>query len=89
MDDDASSPALPELASQRDGFGLDPDVRRRRDSGEVYRVRSPLGHEATLFSRYDDVRAVHGDAERLRLDAIGPSPGLSRLPEVVSVTRVS
>jgi cytochrome P450 len=67
----------PELAAQRVGFGLDPEVRRRRDSGEVYRVRSPLGHEATLFSRYDDVRAVHGDAGRLRLDAIGPSPGLA------------
>ncbi|WP_198549111.1 cytochrome P450 [Streptomyces sp. PRh5] len=40
-------------------------------------MRSPLGHEATLFSRYDDVRAVHSDAERLRLDAIGPSPGLA------------
>ncbi|MFD9891422.1 cytochrome P450 [Amycolatopsis sp. NPDC059027] len=75
--DDVSSPVLPELAAQWDGLGLDPEVPRRRDSGEVYRVRSPLGHEATLFSRYDDVRAVHGDPERLRLDAIGPSPGLA------------
>ncbi|MGW7386995.1 hypothetical protein [Streptomyces sp. NPDC054794] len=33
-------------------------MRSRLGSGEVYRVRSPLGHEATLFSRYDDVRAV-------------------------------
>lgn len=68
---------LPELAALRNGFGLDPEVRGRRDSGEVCRVRSPLGHEATLFSRYDDVRAVHGDAECLRLDALGPSPGLA------------
>ncbi|WP_344415377.1 hypothetical protein [Amycolatopsis minnesotensis] len=58
---------LHELAARRDGFGLDPEVRRRRDSGEVHRVRAPLGHEAILFSRYDDVRAVHDDAERLRL----------------------
>ncbi|AUI60038.1 cytochrome P450 [Amycolatopsis sp. BJA-103] len=68
---------LHELAALRNGFDIDPGVRSRRDDGEVYRVRSPLGHEATLFSRYADVRAVHGDAERLRLDAIGPSPGLA------------
>ncbi|MGA5504982.1 cytochrome P450 [Streptomyces umbrinus] len=69
--------AVPELAALLNGVDIDPGVRSRRDAGEVYRVRSPLGHEATLFSRYDDVRAVHGDAERLRLDAIGPSAGLA------------
>ncbi|WP_051791610.1 cytochrome P450 [Amycolatopsis jejuensis] len=68
---------LPELAALRDGLGLAPDLPRRRDSGEVCRVRSPLGHESTLFSRYAEVRAVHADAARLRLDAIGPSPGLA------------
>ncbi|MFI1380701.1 hypothetical protein [Embleya sp. NPDC020886] len=50
-------------------------MRSRRDSGAVYRVRSPPGHEATLFSRYADVRAVHGRAARLRLDAMCPLPG--------------
>ncbi|MFE7441222.1 cytochrome P450 [Streptomyces chartreusis] len=72
-----SNDVVPELAALQNGVDIDPGVRSRRDSGEVYRVRSPLGHEATLFSRYIDVRAVHGDAERLRLDAIGPSPGLA------------
>ncbi|MEU1305202.1 MULTISPECIES: hypothetical protein [Streptomyces] len=68
---------LHELVTLWNGFDIDPGVRSRRDSGEAYRVRSPLGHEATPFSRYDDVRAAHSDTERLRLDAIGPSPGLA------------
>ncbi|MFD2474128.1 cytochrome P450 [Amycolatopsis silviterrae] len=68
--------APPELAALRNGLDIDPRVRHRRDSGEVYRVRSPLGHEATLFSRYSDVRAVHSDPA-LRLDALGPSPCLA------------
>jgi hypothetical protein len=68
---------LHELVTLRNGFDIDPGVRSRRDAGEVYRVRSPLGHEATLFGRYDDVRAVHNGAEWLRLDAVGPSPGLA------------
>ncbi|MFE5923219.1 hypothetical protein [Streptomyces sp. NPDC056468] len=48
-------PDLHELVTLRNGFGITPGLRSWRNSGEVYRVRSPLGHEATLFSRYDEV----------------------------------
>ncbi|MEV0282132.1 hypothetical protein AB0I22_37965 [Streptomyces sp. NPDC050610] len=40
VDKEANSPVLLELPSQLEGFGLVTEVRRRRDSGQVYRVRS-------------------------------------------------
>ncbi|MGW4735984.1 cytochrome P450 [Streptomyces shenzhenensis] len=57
---------LHELVTLRNGFDIDPGVRSRPDCGEVYRVRSPLGYEATFFSRYDDVRADGVDDKEMK-----------------------
>jgi hypothetical protein len=45
-----------ELAAQRDGFAVLDEVTALRDAGETARVRTPFGHEATMVSRWDDVR---------------------------------
>ncbi|GLZ45888.1 cytochrome P450 [Actinomycetospora sp. NBRC 106375] len=65
-----------EVAAQRDGFTLLPEVEALRASGETARVATPFGHEATMFSRYADVRELHGDPSRFRLDGVGAPPAL-------------
>ena len=65
-----------EVAAQRDGFTLLPEVEALRASGETARVATPFGHEATMFSRYADVRELHGDPSRFRLDGVPAPPAL-------------
>ena len=65
-----------EVAAQRDGFTLLPEVEALRASGDTARVATPFGHEATMFTRYEDVRELHGDPRRFRLDAVPPPPAL-------------
>jgi cytochrome P450 len=65
-----------ELAAQRDGFAVLDEVTALRDAGETARVRTPFGHEATMVSRWDDVRELHGDPQRFCLDAVPPPPAL-------------
>ncbi len=57
------STALP-VYMRRDGFDPDPELREMREDEGVRRVRTPLGYDAWLVTRYADVRAVLGDAER-------------------------
>jgi cytochrome P450 len=70
-----------EVAAQREGFTLLPEVEALRASGETARVRTPFGHDATMVSRTADVRELHGDPQRFRLDAV-PAP-----PAVVAAGR--
>jgi cytochrome P450 len=65
-----------EVAAQRDGFALLGEVEALRESGATARVRTPFGHEATMVSRYADVRELHGDPQRFRLDAVPATPGM-------------
>jgi cytochrome P450 len=65
-----------EVAAQRDGFELLPEVTALRASGGTARVATPFGHEATMVTRYADVRELHGDPERFRLDAVPPPPAM-------------
>jgi cytochrome P450 len=65
-----------ELAAQRRGFAVAEEVERLRDAGETARVRTPFGHEATVVTRYEDVRELHGDPQRFRLDAVPAPPGM-------------
>ncbi|WP_433784388.1 cytochrome P450 [Actinomycetospora sp. CA-101289] len=65
-----------ELAAQRDGFAVLDEVTALRDAGETARVRTPFGHEATMVSRWEDVRELHGDPQRFRLDAVPAPPAL-------------
>jgi cytochrome P450 len=65
-----------ELAAQRDGFAVLDEVTALRDAGETARVRTPFGHEATMVSRWDDVRELHGDPQRFRLDAVPAPPAM-------------
>lgn len=65
---------LHELVTLRNGFDIAPGGRSRLDSGEVYRVRSPLGREATLFSRYDDVRACCSGSPGCASPTLPPDP---------------
>ncbi|GAA4884794.1 cytochrome P450 [Actinomycetospora straminea] len=65
-----------EVAAQRDRFTLLSDVTALRESGQTARVTTPFGHEATMVSRYADVRELHGDPERFRLDAVPAPPAL-------------
>ena len=59
-------PQAPEtpLFMQRDRFDPKPALAGFRRDGEVPIVRSFVGDEAYLITRYEDVRAVLGDAER-------------------------
>jgi cytochrome P450 len=73
---DTTTGAVPELAAQRRGFALAEEVEQLREAGTTARVRTPFGHEATMVTRYADVRELHGDAQRFRLDAVAPSPAM-------------
>ena len=76
MTDQATHAWTGEVAAQRDGFTLLPEVEELRDAGETRRVATPFGHEATMVSRYADVRELHGDPERFRLDGVPAPPAL-------------
>ncbi|GAA4728194.1 cytochrome P450 [Actinomycetospora chibensis] len=76
MTDQATHAWTGEVAAQRDGFTLLPEVEAVRDAGETRRVATPFGHEATMVSRYADVRELHGDPERFRLDGVPAPPAL-------------
>jgi cytochrome P450 len=76
MTDQATHAWTGEVAAQRDGFTLLPEVEELRDAGETRRVATPFGHEATMFTRYADVRELHGDPERFRLDGVPAPPAL-------------
>ncbi|WP_433031241.1 cytochrome P450 [Actinomycetospora sp. CA-053990] len=76
MTDQATHAWTGEVAAQRDGFTLLPEVEALRDAGETRRVATPFGHEATMVSRYADVRELHGDPERFRLDGVPAPPAL-------------
>ena len=76
MTDQATHAWTGEVAAQRDGFTLLPEVEELRDAGETRRVATPFGHEATMVTRYADVRELHGDPERFRLDGVPAPPAL-------------
>ena len=76
MTDQATHAWTGEVAAQRDGFTLLPEVEALRDAGETRRVATPFGHEATMVTRYADVRELHGDPERFRLDGVPAPPAL-------------
>jgi cytochrome P450 len=76
MTDQATHAWTGEVAAQRHGFTLLPEVEELRDAGETRRVATPFGHEATMFTRYADVRELHGDPERFRLDGVPAPPAL-------------
>ncbi|MFB9679245.1 cytochrome P450 [Streptosporangium vulgare] len=59
----SESPALPPHM-RRAGFDPDPELEALRDGEGVRLVRTPPGIDAWLVTRYEDVRAVLGDAER-------------------------
>ncbi|MFI6326207.1 cytochrome P450 [Nonomuraea sp. NPDC050556] len=52
------------LHMRRAGFDPDPALQALRDDEGVRRVTTPLGVDAWLVTRYEDVRAVLGDSER-------------------------
>ena len=76
MSDQVTHAWTGEVAAQRDGFTLLPEVEELRESGETRRVATPFGHEATMFTRYADVRELHGDPQRFRLDGVPAPPAL-------------
>src|SRR3954468_11912519 len=76
MTDQATHAWTGEVAAQRDGFTLLPEVEALRDAGDTRRVTTPFGHEATMVTRYADVRELHGDPERFRLDGVPAPPAL-------------
>jgi hypothetical protein len=51
MTDQATHAWTGEVAAQRHGFTLLPEVEELRDAGETRRVATPFGHEATMFTR--------------------------------------
>ncbi|MFC7647425.1 hypothetical protein ACFQX6_48095 [Streptosporangium lutulentum] len=59
----SESSALP-LYMRRAEFGPDPELEALRDGEGVRRVSTPLGIDAWLVTRHEDVRTVMGDAER-------------------------
>ncbi|WP_329079647.1 MULTISPECIES: cytochrome P450 [unclassified Streptosporangium] len=59
----SESPTLP-LHMRRAGFDPDPELGALRDGEGVRLTRTPLGVDAWLVTRYEDVRAVLSDAER-------------------------
>ncbi|AWS47035.1 cytochrome P450 [Streptosporangium sp. 'caverna'] len=59
----SESSTLP-LHMRRAEFGPDPELGALRDGEGVRRVSTPLGIDAWLVTRYEDVRTVMGDAER-------------------------
>ncbi len=73
---DQTTGAVSELAAQRRGFAVAEEVEALRDAGTTARVRTPFGHVATMVTRYDEVRELHGDPQRFRLDAVGAPAAL-------------
>lgn len=74
----ASTTATPPLHMRRDGFAPAPEISETRDAdGDgLRRVTTPLGSNAWLVTRYADVRAVLGDAERFSNESmLFPLPG--------------
>ncbi|MFJ2030228.1 cytochrome P450 [Streptosporangium sp. NPDC087985] len=71
----SESSTLP-LYMRRAGFDPDPELGTLREEEGVRRISTPLGVDAWLVTRYEDVRAVLGDTERFS----NTWPGSFRLP---------
>jgi len=66
---------VPALAELRHGFDVDAELTKLRDAGGTCPVGHPTGHQATVITRYDEVRELHSDSARFRLDAVPMTPG--------------
>jgi cytochrome P450 len=60
---------VPPIHARRTWFDPDPELGRLREEQPVSRIRMPWGVDAWLVTRYDDVRAVLGDADTFDIDA--------------------
>nr|WP_055506760.1 cytochrome P450 [Nonomuraea pusilla] len=78
----SESSTLP-LYMRRTEFDPAPELGQVREESGVRRVSTPFGVDAWLVTRYADVRAVLGDAERFSIAqrGIGQLPGAPRLTE--------
>lgn len=70
-----ASEQVPAVAELRHGFDVDAELTKLRDEGGTCPVVHPTGHQATLITRYDEVRELHSDSARFRLDAVPMTPG--------------
>ncbi|MER6950869.1 cytochrome P450 [Nonomuraea sp. NPDC000554] len=78
----SESSTLPPLHMRRAAFDPAPELTELRDTEGIRRVPTPWGTDAWLVTRYADVRAVLGDAERFRL----ARQDLVRLPGAPKMT---
>ncbi|MEV4625755.1 cytochrome P450 [Micromonospora sp. NPDC049523] len=61
------------LTGTRVGLDIAKEVTHLRDSGQLARVTTAFGQEATMISRYDEVRAQLADTEGFQVGPV-PSP---------------
>ncbi|MFJ5925635.1 cytochrome P450 [Kitasatospora sp. NPDC092948] len=64
------------LPATRRGLDLDAEVGKLRDSGELGPVVDAFGQEATLITRYDEVRAQLSDTDGFHVGAVPLPPVL-------------
>ncbi|NUT23295.1 MAG: cytochrome P450 [Hamadaea sp.] len=65
------------LSRTRDGLGIADELARVRDSGELAQVTTAFGQEATLISRYAEVRAQLADTDGFFVGTVAPPPALT------------
>lgn len=75
---DDDPPALPvgrcpmSLSRARVGLDMTEELRLLRDSGQLARVTTAFGQEATMISRYDEVRAQLADTTGFHVGTVPP-----------------
>ncbi|GAA1874635.1 cytochrome P450 [Pseudonocardia ailaonensis] len=83
------TPELP-LHMKRRRFDPAPELGTMRDEGRITRIRTPLGAEPWVVTRWSDVREVLGDAQRFSNAWMRsrPMPGMAeRSPEEIATLR--
>ncbi|MGK4584670.1 cytochrome P450 [Kitasatospora sp. HPMI-4] len=60
------------LPATRDGLDLGDGLARLRDSGQLARATTAFGQEATLISRYEEVRAQLADTDGFHVGSVPP-----------------
>lgn len=60
------------LASTRVELDISPEVTRLRESGQLGRVTTAFGQEATLITRYEEVRAQLADTHGFHVGSVPP-----------------
>ncbi|MEV0271244.1 cytochrome P450 [Hamadaea sp. NPDC050747] len=80
MTDTTAEPAIRcpmALSRTRSGLDVSDELSRVRDSGELAQVTTAFGQEATLISRYAEVRAQLADTEGFFVGTVPPPPALT------------